>query len=193
MHPKPRSLLLKLERLPMRSLMTIGIGALCSSTARGQGVQRPDTVILMADTMGSTDTDSTPELHKLYIDKEMNFFAACAGRVEMGAEVVSIIHDKFAKLTKRTHGEIWNALNEAMHEHRIDHFRWDWGFRRNRSLFPSSCRSLVPRSCRSGSERSDASVCHLGEVIGIRQESFVGFSFLRLFCRLRVGLGWAGA
>ena len=68
-----------------------------------------------------------------------------------------------------------------------------WGFRRNRSLFPSSCRSLVPRSCRSGSERSDASICHLGEVIGIRQESFVGFSFLRLFCRLRVGLGWAGA
>src|SRR5258708_17568939 len=68
-----------------------------------------------------------------------------------------------------------------------------WGFRRNRSLFPRSFRSLVPRSCRSRSERSDAGVCHLGEVIGIRQESFVVFSFLQLFCPLRVGFCWAGA
>ena len=104
--------------------MTIGIGVLCSSKPR-PFVPRPDAVILMADTMGSTETDSTPELHKLYVEGKENLFVVCAGRVELASEVVSMFQRKMSNLPERSHGNIWNALNEAVHDHRMEHFRWD--------------------------------------------------------------------
>jgi hypothetical protein len=78
----------------------------------------------MADTMGSTETDSTPELHKLYI--EDNLYVACAGNIEMASEVISLFKQQIASQPDpKTTGGIWDALNSAVHEHRITHFRWD--------------------------------------------------------------------
>jgi len=43
-------------------LMTIGIGVLCCSKDDLRTGERPDTIVMMADTMGSTAEDSTDEL-----------------------------------------------------------------------------------------------------------------------------------
>ena len=104
--------------------MTIGIGVLCSSKPRPHPI-RPDGLILMADTMGSTDTDSTSELHKLAIEKDENLFMACAGDISICQDVGSVIKQNFAKLRRRTHGEIWEAINKAVHEVLQSHFQWD--------------------------------------------------------------------
>jgi hypothetical protein len=112
-----------IARLPgRRKAVTIGIGVLCSSQPRPHLI-RPDCVALLADTMGSHETDSTPELHKLFIDD--NLYVACAGNIEFASEVISIFKQELEKLEKRTYGSIWNALNVAVHEHRMEHFRWD--------------------------------------------------------------------
>jgi hypothetical protein len=42
--------------------MTIGIGVLCCSKDDLRTGERPDTIVMMADTMGSTAEDSTDEL-----------------------------------------------------------------------------------------------------------------------------------
>jgi hypothetical protein len=73
--------------------------------------------------MGSTETDSTPELHKLYVDGGV--YAACAGKIEFASEVLSIFHQELDKIPIRTLGNIWGALSVAVHEHRRAHFHWD--------------------------------------------------------------------
>jgi hypothetical protein len=89
--------------------VTIGIGVLCSSNPRPHLI-RPDGIILMADTMGSTETDSTPELHKLYVEDDV--YAVCAGKVELASEVISIFKQELKGLTSRTYGQIYEALNK---------------------------------------------------------------------------------
>jgi hypothetical protein len=102
--------------------MTIGIGVLCSSKIRPHPT-RPDGIILMADTMGSTDTDSTPELHKLCVEDDI--YAVCAGKVEFASEIISVFKQELAQIPSRTLGNVWEALNRAVHEHRMAHFKWD--------------------------------------------------------------------
>jgi len=113
----------KRERLFIgRPRMTIGIGVLCSSKPRPHPI-RPDGLILIADTMGSTDTDSTSELHKLWI--EDNLYAAGAGNLTLDEEIISLFKLNLAKVPARTHGNIWDALNKAVYEHLQGHFAWD--------------------------------------------------------------------
>jgi hypothetical protein len=102
--------------------MTIGIGVLFSSKPRPHPI-RPDGLILIADTMGSTETDSTAELHKLWI--EDNLYAAGAGNLILDEEVISLFKLNLAKVPARTHGHIWDALNRAVLEHLQTHFTWD--------------------------------------------------------------------
>jgi hypothetical protein len=104
--------------------MTIGIGVLCSSKPKPH-LPRPDTIIMMADTMGSTETDSTEDLHKLYAEYGKHFVAVCAGNVEMAAEVVSLFDEQYSALTPKTHGGIWSTLNDIAHRLRAEHFSWD--------------------------------------------------------------------
>jgi hypothetical protein len=77
----------------------------------------------MADTMGSTETDSISELHKLCAEDDIYF--TCAGSIEFCSEVISIFKQELAKLPSRNLGNIWQALNIAVHEHRQAHFQWD--------------------------------------------------------------------
>lgn len=104
--------------------MTIGIGVLCSTRPRPY-VIRPDALVMISDTMGSTETDSTDALHKMYFVPEEKLYAVCTDRLEMGAELFPLIREELRTLKSRTHGSIWRALNAAVHKHRSDHFQCD--------------------------------------------------------------------
>jgi hypothetical protein len=104
--------------------MTIGIGVLCSSKPKPHPI-RPDGLILVTDTMGSTETDSTSELHKLGIEEDERLFMACAGDISLCNDVGSLIKLNIAAVPKRTHGYIWEAINKAVHEALMGRFRWD--------------------------------------------------------------------
>jgi hypothetical protein len=120
-HQKP----LRLPRFALpESPMTIGIGVLCSSKPRPHPI-RPDSLILMADTMGSTDFDSTSELHKICVEKDENLFLACAGDMAICNDVGSLLKDNLAKLPERTHGPIWGAINAAVQDVLQARFHWD--------------------------------------------------------------------
>jgi hypothetical protein len=104
--------------------MTIGIGVLCSTKPRPY-TPRPDAAIIIADTMGSTETDSMDELHKCYFDDEAKLYFTCAGRVEMAGELGPMFISNVKGLASRGHGAICEALNIAVHGHRVQHFKWD--------------------------------------------------------------------
>jgi len=104
--------------------MTIGIGVLCSSKPRPHPI-RPDSLILMADTMGSTDYDSTSELHKICVEQDENLFLACAGDMAICNDVGSLLKENLAKLPQRTHGPIWGAINAAVQDVLVARFHWD--------------------------------------------------------------------
>ena len=110
--------------------MTIGIGVLCSTEPRPH-VPRPDALVMIADTMGSTETDSTGELHKMYFFPEEQVFAVCADRLERAADLFPLVRDSLKAIQEpRSHGAMLQALNEAVHKHRSDHFKWDVVFTR---------------------------------------------------------------
>lgn len=115
--------------------MTIGIGVLCSTKPKPHE-PRPDALILIADSMGSTDTDSVDELHKLYFSESAKVHTTCAGHVEMAAEIVPIITESIPALSRRSHGNIWEAINLAVHGHRVQHFTWDVLAQRHSCLRP---------------------------------------------------------
>jgi len=119
--PKPK-------RLPERKAVTIGIGLLCSTKPKPH-LPRPDAIVMIADTMGSTETDSTDDLHKMWLDDDLRFYAVGAGNLEYGGELVSIIKDELRDgikaAGKPTHSVIGTALNKSFHMLRSEHFRWD--------------------------------------------------------------------
>jgi hypothetical protein len=75
--------------------------------------------------MGSTDYDSTSELHKIAIEKDENLFMACAGDISICNDVGSLVKDNLAKLPERTHGPIWGAINSAVQDVLMSRFQWD--------------------------------------------------------------------
>src|ERR1039458_921553 len=116
---------LRLPRIVLpEPVMTVGIGVLCSSKPRPHPI-RPDSLILMADTMGSTEYDSTSELHKICIEKDENLFLACAGDMAICNDVGSLIKENFSKLPQRTHGPIWEAINSAVQDVLVARFHCD--------------------------------------------------------------------
>src|ERR1039457_3530257 len=116
MTPKPPKCP-RLKRPPKRNILTIGIGILCSTKQKPHS-PRPDAFVMIADTMGSTDTDSTDELHKMYIMPESRLFGVCAERMEMVSDLVPSLECEVKALSKRTHGEVMGALNKAVYAHR---------------------------------------------------------------------------
>src|SRR5579859_1084146 len=93
-----------LEKLrPPEIPMTIGIGVLCSTKPKPHA-PRPDALVIVADTMGSTETDSIEELHKLYFDDAARVHITCAGHVEMASELVPMFIHNIKELSRRSHG-----------------------------------------------------------------------------------------
>jgi hypothetical protein len=101
--------------------MTIGIGALCSTLSQPH-TPRPDSVVLLANTIG-TDTDLTGNLQKSYLFPDERLFFVCVGRVELAADLVPLIRREFKQLKFRNHGAFVEALGKAVYSHRADHFR----------------------------------------------------------------------
>jgi hypothetical protein len=93
--------------------------------------------------MGSTETDSMDELHKLYQEDDAKFYSVCANRVEMASELVPMFIANIKALPKRTHGGITEGLNIAVHGHRTQHFKWDIMAQRYSFLHPSP-QGMIP-------------------------------------------------
>ncbi len=63
--------------------MTIGIGVLACTEAGRAKRRIPDTIILMADTMGSyEDVDSHARLHKAFMFPDLEMYAVAANLVD---------------------------------------------------------------------------------------------------------------
>jgi len=115
--------------------MTIGIGVLCCSKPKHPHFSvgpekevRPDSLVMIADTMGSTDYDSTDDLHKMYVYPTEQMYGVCAGNIEMCGEIIDMIRHQFSELTVRNHGTISQAINKAVQGHRTAHFQMDFLF-----------------------------------------------------------------
>lgn len=104
--------------------MTIGIGVLCSSKPKPH-VPRPDSIVMISDTMGSTDTDSTDDLHKMFIDEETRLYAVCANRMEKCSDLWPTLCREVRGLSVRTHGAFQEVLNRVVLGHRAQHFQYD--------------------------------------------------------------------
>jgi hypothetical protein len=113
--------------------MTIGIGVLCCTKPKNpkfkptdnEGI-RPDAIVMVADTMGSTDYDSTDDLHKMFVYPKEQLYGTCAGRVETCGEIIYAVKSAFAELQgPRTHGTILTLLNTIVNGHRAQHFQLD--------------------------------------------------------------------
>lgn len=113
--------------------MTIGIGVLCCTKPKipqfrtGQEEEiRPDALVMIADTMGSTAYDSTGDLHKMFVYPKEQLYGSCAGSVEMCGEIIYAVKSAFGELTgPRTHGTILTLLNNIVNGHRAQHFQMD--------------------------------------------------------------------
>ena len=102
--------------------MTIGIGVLATSDEARKEKRGPDTAILLADTMGSYgDVDSHARLHKVIMMPEDGLYAAIAGDVSRGAQLVPCICTFLREIPKgeRTFGKIQIAIAEGcfMYKH----------------------------------------------------------------------------
>lgn len=104
--------------------MTIGIGVLCSTKPKPYK-PRPDALVMIADTMGSSEIDSTGELHKMFVLREDRIYAVCAGQMERASELVGAIHEALRGLGERTHGTVWISLSDVANAHRSEHFKYD--------------------------------------------------------------------
>ena len=108
--------------------MTIGLGVLCSTHNEYDDLtrMRPDAMVFVADTMGSTDTDSTAELHKLFYDRRANVYGVGCGNMDIAAEMFGSISDNLANAPEpRNHGVIWNTLGRVVNGHRSERFMFD--------------------------------------------------------------------
>jgi hypothetical protein len=105
--------------------MTVGIGVLCCSNAELKSGERPDTIVMISDTLGSTECDSTAELRKLYSVPDVQLYAVCAGKMETAGEIVSAIVERLPHLPSRSYGQMWKLLNEVVNGHRAERFRFD--------------------------------------------------------------------
>jgi hypothetical protein len=119
--------------------MTIGIGVLCSTMPKPHA-PRPDAIVMLSDTMGSTDLDST-ELHKMMIDEERSLFAVCADRLERCGDLFPCIQKEVDGCPQKIHGNLLDAINRAVMGHRAQHFKYDVLFPQYQ-LSEQSC--LVP-------------------------------------------------
>jgi hypothetical protein len=90
--------------------MTIGIGVL----ATGSEV-KPDTIILVSDTMGSVGDDhSTDKLYKQFSCPDEHLYVVAADQIDKAAELVPIMQRNLGQLAKRSHGTIQEALFRAV-------------------------------------------------------------------------------
>ena len=145
--------------------MTVGIGVLCSTYKEFDdlvGKPRPDAIILIADTMGSTETDSTREMHKIFMDKDLGVFATMAGSSDRCGELFATFTDRL-RIVKQSnillnHGIIWSSLSDSVNGYRREKFQYD-------TLVPNFAwhQNMVP----TDSERAQILEAYQGYELGV--------------------------
>src|ERR1700719_3677311 len=105
--------------------MTVGIGALATSASGREKNIIPDSVVLIADTLGSfEDDDSHSRLHKAFMFPEVGMYAVSAGRVDRAAELLPIVVNFLASIPKpqRSFGKIAQAVAAGCYGYKHDKF-----------------------------------------------------------------------
>jgi hypothetical protein len=105
--------------------MTVGIGVLATSANGREKSIIPDTVVLIADTLGSyEDIDSHARLHKAFMFPEVDMYAVVAGKVECGAELLSTLAKMIGAIPKpqRTFGMILRTVAAGCYGYKHDKF-----------------------------------------------------------------------
>ena len=114
MPPKPHKKGFDKRNLwPWCDWMTIGIGVLATSPEGRKENRRPDTAILIADTMGSYGSvDSHPRLHKAFIFEKAGMYAVAADQIDRAGELLAAIEQAILVIPKaeRTHGELTRTV-----------------------------------------------------------------------------------
>ena len=103
--------------------MTIGIGVLATDD---RAPKKPNTVILMADTMGSYgDVDSHQRLHKTFNCPDVDLYATAADRIDRAAALIPMISSHVGIIPKqdRSYGNILGAIAMACFHFKGDMFR----------------------------------------------------------------------
>ena len=100
--------------------MTIGIGVLCSTEGK-----RTDALVMISDSMGSTETDSTNVLGKMYTMGSVH--AVAAGSMAVASEMFYTIANQIENIPPgtRRHGTLWQSLNVAVNGIRTEKFKWE--------------------------------------------------------------------
>ena len=104
--------------------MTLGIGVLCSSKP-GPSVPRPDAIVLIGDTIGSTDPEFVEPQHEMYFKSAEKLFGICIGRITRAASLFESIQREVLQIQNGNLRACEEALNKAVHGHRADHFQSD--------------------------------------------------------------------
>jgi hypothetical protein len=104
--------------------MTLGIGVLCSSKPV-PCVPRPDAMVLIGDTIGSTDIESAEAQHEMYFNPVEKLFGICIGRINRAAGLFHSIQKELLQSQDRNVHACEEALNKAVHGHRAEHFQSD--------------------------------------------------------------------
>ena len=110
---------------PWRDWMTIGIGVLATSEAGRTNRLRPDTAVLIADTMGSYgDVDSHQRLHKVIMMPDERLYATVAGDVTNGAELMPVIASFVREIPagQRSYGRLQKAIAKGCFTYKSEKF-----------------------------------------------------------------------
>jgi hypothetical protein len=127
--------------------VTIGLGVLCCSRPDLQSGERPDSIVMIADTLGSNEYDSTSELRKMFFEPRHDIYAVCAGNMEVAGEIMASIIARLPSLTHRDHGTFRRLLHEVVYGHRAERFMHDVSATRYemtpKSVLPEFRRDLL--------------------------------------------------
>ena len=105
--------------------MTIGVGVLCSAEVGGHA-SRANAIVLIAGDTGTFPADYRwDDLHNIFIYPDEKVFGVCLGHMEMAEDLLLAIREAFQRLTARKHSAFAEALNQAVLDHRVQHFKCD--------------------------------------------------------------------
>jgi hypothetical protein len=127
--PKPLPYRREPKRFPERKVLTIGIGVLCSTYPAEEDVagksSRPDALIMLADTMLSSETDST-QGHKIFTSPQRGVFAVGAGRMEIAGEIFSLVSEQISLMSvARMSGSVYKTISSFVNIHRQEKFKFE--------------------------------------------------------------------
>ncbi len=121
--PKPRS---KLTPWPWKDWMTIGIGVLArQESLRNDANANPNTIILMADTLGSwADQYSHGRVHKAICFPKEQIYAVAANRIDKASEFMPMIAATLGSIqpADREYAHILHSIVMSAHNYKRERF-----------------------------------------------------------------------